>query len=82
MDLSFYPGPSQLYPEVEGYLQDAYRSGILSMNHRSPAFMDMLSGILAAMHEKLAVPTDYEIYFTSSATECWEIVSQSLVEKI
>ena len=78
---TFYPGPSQLYPQVEGYLQDAYRSGILSMNHRSSAFMDLLARTLADMHSKLNIPADYEIYFTSSATECWEIVSQSLVQK-
>jgi phosphoserine aminotransferase len=81
MNLTFYPGPSQLYPQVEGYLQDAYQSGILSMNHRSGPFMDMLAQTLAHLHEKLNIPLDYEVYFTSSATECWEIVSQSLVEK-
>jgi len=81
MNLTFYPGPSQLYPQVEGYLQDAYQSGILSMNHRSTAFMNMMAQTLAGLHEKLNIPLDYEVYFTSSATECWEIVSQSLVEK-
>lgn len=81
MNLTFYPGPSQLYPQVEGYLLDAYQSGILRMNHRSTAFMDMLAHTIAGLYEKLNIPLDYEIYFTSSATECWEIVSQSLVEK-
>ncbi|MPR32449.1 aminotransferase class V-fold PLP-dependent enzyme [Salmonirosea aquatica] len=81
MNLTFYPGPSQLYPQVEGYLQDAYSSGILSMNHRSTAFMDMMAQTIAGLHEKLNIPLDYEVYFTSSATECWEIISQSLVEK-
>lgn len=81
MNLTFYPGPSQLYPQVEGYLQDAFQSGILSMNHRSTAFMGMLAQTIAGLHEKLNIPPDYEIYFTSSATECWEIISQSLVEK-
>lgn len=81
MNLTFYPGPSQLYPEVEGYLQDAYQSGILSMNHRSTAFMDMLAHTLASLYEKLNIPLGYEVYFTSSATECWEIISQSLVGK-
>jgi len=78
---NFYPGPSQLYPQVEGYWQDAFRSGILSTNHRSPAFMDLLAQTIVAMHDKLDIPADYEIYLTSSATECWEIVSQSLVQK-
>ncbi len=80
MNLTFYPGPSQLYSQVEGYLQDAYQSGILSMNHRSTAFMDMLGHTLASLYEKLNIPPDYEIYLTTSATECWEIISQSLVE--
>jgi phosphoserine aminotransferase len=81
MNVSFYPGPSQLYPEVEQYLTDAYRSGILSMNHRSPAFMDLLAQTVAALREKLALPPDYEVYFTSSATECWEIIAQSLLSR-
>jgi phosphoserine aminotransferase len=81
MNLTFYPGPSQLYPQVKEYLLDAYQSGILSMNHRSTAFMDMLGHTLASLYEKLNIPPDYEIYFTTSATECWEIISQSLVEK-
>lgn len=79
MNLSFYPGPSQLYPQVEGYLRDAYQSGILSMNHRSTAFMHMLEQTISDLHAKLNIPPDYEVYFTSSATECWEIISQSLV---
>ena len=81
MNLSFYPGPSQLYPQVEGYLQEAYQSGILSMNHRSTAFMHMLEQTIFDLHAKLNIPPDYEVYFTSSATECWEIISQSLVTK-
>lgn len=81
MNLSFYPGPSKLYPQVEGYLRDAYQSGILSMNHRSTAFMHMLEQTIFDLHAKLNIPPDYEVYFTSSATECWEIISQSLVTK-
>lgn len=76
--ITFYPGPSKIYPQVELYLQDAYRSGILSMNHRSQGFMDVLKETLRLMHEKLAIPADYSIYLVSSATEAWEIVAQSL----
>lgn len=81
MNLTFYPGPSQLYPQVEQYMQDACRSGILSMNHRSTAFMAMMAQTISDLHAKLNVPMGYEIYFTSSATECWEVISQSLVGK-
>jgi phosphoserine aminotransferase len=77
---TFYPGPSKIYPAVEGYLQDAFRTGVLSLNHRSPAFMDIMRQTMALLHKKLNIPTDYSIYFTSSATECWEIIAQSLAQ--
>ncbi|MCU0338245.1 MAG: aminotransferase class V-fold PLP-dependent enzyme [Spirosomaceae bacterium] len=76
--ISFYPGPSKVYPQVEAYLQEAFRSGILSMNHRSQGFMDVLSETLRLMRLKLHIPADYSIYLVSSATEAWEIVAQSL----
>ncbi|GAA4446117.1 phosphoserine transaminase [Ravibacter arvi] len=76
--ITFYPGPSKLYPQIESFLTDAYRSGLLSMNHRSKPFMEMLGKTIAVLKEKLLVPDAYEVVFTSSATECWEIVAQSL----
>jgi len=77
--ITFYPGPSKVYPEVAQYLSDAYQSGILSVNHRSETFMAMLSETIGMIRSKLCIPADYEIYFCSSATECWEIIAQSLV---
>ncbi|SEI63051.1 phosphoserine aminotransferase [Dyadobacter koreensis] len=77
--ITFYPGPSKIYPQVEQYLSDAYQSGILSVNHRSEAFMTMLKETIETMKINLGIPEDYEIYFCSSATECWEIIAQSLI---
>jgi phosphoserine aminotransferase len=79
--ISFYPGPSKVYPQVENYLVDAYQSGILSVNHRSEVFMRMLAKTIETLKTKLDIPTDYEVYFVSSATECWEVIAQSLVSK-
>jgi len=79
--ITFYPGPSKVYPQVEQYLSDAYQSGILSANHRSESFMLMLKDTIEAMKLKLDIPAGYEVYFCSSATECWEIIAQSLVSK-
>ncbi|MFN4144776.1 MAG: aminotransferase class V-fold PLP-dependent enzyme [Runella sp.] len=76
--ISFYPGPSKVYPQVEQYLTDAFRTGVLSMNHRSQGFMDVLKETLRLLHQKLNIPPDYKIYLVSSATEAWEIVAQSL----
>jgi phosphoserine aminotransferase len=79
--LSFYPGPSKVYPQVAQYLQDAYNEGILSINHRSPACMQIMQETLRLLHEKLDIPADYSIYFVSSATEVWEIIAQSLTQQ-
>jgi phosphoserine aminotransferase len=79
--ISFYPGPSRVYDEVPGYVKDAHRKGLLSMNHRSEEFMNLYKKTTRYLREKLHVPKDYHIIFTSSATECWEIIAQSLVEK-
>ncbi|ODS83692.1 MAG: phosphoserine aminotransferase [Cytophagaceae bacterium SCN 52-12] len=79
--ITFYPGPSRLYPQIEAYLGDAYHSGLLSMNHRSQPFMKMLSAAIAGLKEKLMIPEAYEVIFVSSATECWEIIAQSLTSR-
>jgi phosphoserine aminotransferase len=77
---NFYPGPSKVYPQIADFMQEAYQSGILSINHRSDAFMEICRQTMASLHEKLNIPTDYQIVFTSSATECWEIIAQSLIQ--
>ncbi|MEZ4902800.1 MAG: aminotransferase class V-fold PLP-dependent enzyme [Spirosomataceae bacterium] len=79
--ITFYPGPSKIYPQIEGYLKDAYQSGILSMNHRSQGFMDLLRETIRLLHLRLHIPEDYTIYLVSSATEAWEIIAQSLTQQ-
>jgi phosphoserine aminotransferase len=79
--LYFYPGPSKLYPQIKNYLVEAYDSGILSMNHRSAEFAELVKSNINLLKEKLFVPEDYTIFFVSSATESWEIIAQSLVTK-
>lgn len=79
--LTFAPGPSKVYDSLPTYLQDAYQEGILSANHRSSAFMNLYQETESLMREKLHMPDDYKLLFTSSATENWEIITQSLVEK-
>jgi phosphoserine aminotransferase len=78
--LTFAPGPSKVYDALPTYLQDACATGILSANHRSAAFMNLYQQTEALMREKLHMPQDYKLLFTSSSTENWEIISQSIVE--
>jgi phosphoserine aminotransferase len=54
---------------------------MLSTNHRSEAFMQMIAELKAVLAKRQNIPDDYSIVFTSSATECWEIIAQSLTKK-
>lgn len=77
--VSFYPGPSRVYDDIPKYVKDAHAKGIMSMNHRSEEFVAMMKKTVTLLKQKLSIPKDYTIFFTSSATECWEIVAQSWV---
>ena len=79
--ISFYPGPSRVYDDIPSFAKDAFKKGILSINHRSEEFMTMMEKTVALLREKFHVPQDYSIFFTGSATECWEIIAQSLITK-
>ncbi len=79
--ISFYPGPSRVYDDIPRYVRDGYRDGILSINHRSDEFMKISSRTIKLLKSKLNVPRDYTVFFTTSATECWEIIAQSLITK-
>ncbi len=78
---SFYPGPSRVYSNIPEYIYDAYREGILTANHRSETFHKLMAKLKRLLRVKLEVPKNYEIVFTSSATECWAILAQSLTVK-
>lgn len=79
--ITFYPGPSRVNSQLPEYLRDAYLDGIMSINHRSPEFEAIYQRCVELLKEKLQVPDAYTVFFTSSATECWEIIAQSLIEK-
>lgn len=79
--ITFYPGPSKVNNKLEKYFHDALLDGVLSINHRSSEFEDIYEKCVRALKEKLEIPEDYTVLFTSSATECWEIIAQSLIEK-
>ncbi|MFZ6012322.1 MAG: aminotransferase class V-fold PLP-dependent enzyme [Bacteroidota bacterium] len=77
--ISFYPGPSRVYDEIPNYVKDAYKKGILSINHRSDDFMRISERTIRLLKEKLDIPKTYTIFYTTSATECWEMIAQSLI---
>jgi phosphoserine aminotransferase len=77
--ISFYPGPSRVHDEIPAYVKDAFKTGIMSINHRSDEFVKMSEKTIKLLKEKLNIPKNFTVFFTSSATECWEIIAQSLV---
>lgn len=79
MTISFYPGPSRVHDRIPAYVKDAFRQGILSINHRSDTFMEISERTIRLLKENLDIPSDYTVFYTSSATECWEIIAQSVV---
>lgn len=79
--ISFYPGPSRVYDSLPKYMEEAYRTGVLSMNHRSPECMQLVKETTRELKKKLRIPANYTVLFLSSATECWEVIAQSLVRE-
>ena len=77
--ISFYPGPSQTHSRLPEYIHEAFDLGVPSMNHRSDEFTKIIQDTTKAINNKLGVPKDYSVSFISSATEAWEIISQSFV---
>jgi phosphoserine aminotransferase len=77
--ISFYPGPSRVHDEIPKYVKDAFTAGIMSINHRSDDFVNMSEKTIKLLKQKLNIPRNYTVFFTSSATECWEIIAQSIV---
>ncbi|MCC9167161.1 aminotransferase class V-fold PLP-dependent enzyme [Pontibacter harenae] len=79
--LNFYPGPSKIYPEVRTFMTDAFDEGILDAPHRGEQFVQMTRTVVGLLKRRLNIPQDYYIFFTSSATECWEVIIQSLTTR-
>jgi phosphoserine aminotransferase len=77
--ISFYPGPSRVYDAIPVYVKDALKAGIMSINHRSDEFVQMAEKTVKLLKDRLAIPKNYSVFFTTSATECWEIIAQSLI---
>jgi phosphoserine aminotransferase len=79
--ITFAPGPSQLYFTVEDHMRQAFREGIPSLSHRSKEFEKIFLSATDSLRILLGIPSNYSIFFTSSATEVWERAIQNLVNE-
>ncbi|MCS6820508.1 MAG: aminotransferase class V-fold PLP-dependent enzyme [Microscillaceae bacterium] len=75
--ITFYPGPAKIYPQIAQFWYEAYQEGILSINHRSSEFEQIYQKVVVGFRQKLNLPSNYHLFFVSSATECWQIIAQS-----
>ena len=73
-------GPTQLYPEVNGFIQEAIKNDIPSLSHRSKDFVEIYKETDKQLRKLLDIPDGYRIFFLSSGTECMERILQNLVE--
>lgn len=79
--IHFTAGPSQVYPTLPQYLQEAIQEDVMSISHRGDAFMDIYAHMDKGLRALLNVPEDYQIFVFSSATEIWERISENCIEK-
>jgi phosphoserine aminotransferase len=79
--VNFTPGPSQLYFTVADHARQAFRDGVPSLSHRSKAFEQISKETTEGLRQLLAIPSDYHLFFTASATEIWERIFQNLVKE-
>ena len=77
----FTPGPTELFPDVKNYIQEAIVNNVCSINHRSKEFMDIYRFTVDSLKTLLNIPEDHSIFFLSSATECMDRIIQNCVEK-
>ncbi|MEH0156829.1 aminotransferase class V-fold PLP-dependent enzyme [Limibacter armeniacum] len=71
------PGPSELYFTVPDHMQAAMRDGIGSISHRSSQFQEIFSHTVNQLKQLLNVPENFQIAFTGSATEVWQLLIQN-----
>jgi len=71
--VSFNPGPSQLYLEIEEDIKQALDEQILSLSHRSEKFGEIVRRAKVRLRTYFSVPAEYRIFFVSSATESMEV---------
>lgn len=77
----FTPGPTQMYPGMSQFLQDAMQEDVASISHRSDAFRDIYKTAVEGLKALLELPDNYHVLFLGSASEAWERILLNTVEQ-
>ncbi|HRE41205.1 MAG TPA: aminotransferase class V-fold PLP-dependent enzyme [Ignavibacteria bacterium] len=75
------PGPTELYPFINKYIQQAIDEKILSINHRSNEYIEIQKKLDSNLRALMNIPQTHSIFFVSSATECMDILIKSTVKE-
>ena len=75
------PGPTQVFPGFEEFLQDALTNDVCSISHRSKAYVEIHQKAVENLAEIANLPSGFETYFLGSATESWERIFGNFVSK-
>lgn len=78
MSLFFTVGPAQLYTGVKDFLCEQIQNDLGSLSHRSKEFSAISESALRSFRSFFNIPSDYSVFYVSSATEGLALVSESL----
>lgn len=79
--LFFSVGPTKLFPSVNNHLSEILKEDLLSISHRSSTFKETIRATKDSLRLLNNIPTSFEIFFMSSATEVWERLMQNCVKE-
>ena len=80
-NIYFTVGPTKLFPRTKQFLNEAIKSDILSVYHRTDDFTKLFNNTCINLKKLLNIPNNYYIFFPGSATECMDRILQNLVIK-
>ncbi len=77
----FTCGPTELYPDIGRWLQEAIDQKLFSITHRGKEYENIFSGCVTELKALMNIPETHSIFFMSGATECMERIIENLVEE-
>lgn len=79
MGVFLTPGPSQPYPKLRDFMEDAWNADVMAISHRGKKFTDIYRRTDVALRALMDVPDGWQMMFLGSATEAMERLVQGVV---
>lgn len=79
-NLTFGVGPTQISDAVKNDMAYAAENNLLSVSHRGTEFTEISQNTITALRKLYNVPDEYHVFFTTSATDSWEVCARNLIE--